>query len=304
MYITGGTLTGDVTDKDSSIRRFLQSKFPNLKPFQADYKARSGGLIVEGSTASASDIGTAMDLMIRSLIEPDDVPASALAMFPFNPDYQAGVITLAATVSRAVGESQAGQVEFARAVWGLALCVAAHRAGAAFAPFVPDLVHNGLFDAETMMGQASDEAVAELVSLRGLAERSLLPELKAPFHLGPQFDLSVVGPAQRIAAEADLISDGLLLDVKTQLGLKNKAGIRYDVLRPEQLYQLLAYALLDYSDRYAINKLGIYSARYGTLVSWPLDYVMATAAGMTIDLRQARQELWDILQGEIHFKER
>ena len=96
----------------------------------------------------------------------------------------------------------------------------------------------------------------------------------------------------------------ILLDVKTQLGLKNKSGIRYDVARPEQLYQLLAYALLDPSDRYTINKLGFYPARYGTLISWSLDHFMATPAGMSIDFRQARQDLWNIMQGEVHVKGR
>jgi hypothetical protein len=85
--------------------------------------------------------------------------------------------------------------------------------------------------------------------------------LAAPFHLGPEFDASRRdgGPDKRlIAAEADLICNGLLLDIKTKLGTKNtKSGIRSDALAIDDIYQLLAYALMDHSDSYGINSLGI-----------------------------------------------
>lgn len=283
---------------------YLQGRFPNPKPLQTEFRQNAGTLAVNGSAASSSDVGTATDLMIRFLLAPDDVPASALAMFPFNPDFNTEVRNLAAIASRAVREGESGQEPFARAIWGLALCVGAYRAGAAYAPFVPDLVHSGSFDAEVMMLQASSEAVAELIALRHLAEQRLLPRLKAPFHLGPEFDLSQAGPTQRIAAEADLIAGGLLLDIKTQLGLKDKSGKRYDVLRPEQLYQLIAYALLDYSDKYAITHVGIYSARYGTLTAWSLPDLLWRAAGAPVDLQMVRNELWAVMQDELAFRER
>ena len=42
------------------------------------------------------------------------------------------------------------------------------------------------------------------------------------FSLGPTFDPSELGLNRRIAAEADLIAGGLLIDVKTTLSPKNK----------------------------------------------------------------------------------
>ena len=76
--------------------------------------------------------------------------------------------------------------------------------------------------------------------------------------LGPTFEGSLdVG-----GADADMILDGLLVDVKTTTSPKISA---------EMLYQLLGYALLDYPDRYAVREVGVYLSRQGRLVRWPLD---------------------------------
>ena len=146
-----------------------------------------------------------------------------------------------------------------------------------------------------MLAQAPDVARVEIGRLRTLAQQELIPNLGKPFHLGPEFDSSKPGKLQRIAAEADLICDGLLLDIKTQLGVKNSAGVRTDTLDASHIYQLLAYAVLDHSDTYRIDKLGLYSARYGSLVVWPLEYVTSTMAGEPVDFTAARQEIWDML---------
>lgn len=216
---------------------------------------------------------------------------SALILFPFNETYHQIVGELAGLTSQSDNRELA-----ARAAWALALCVSAHRAGAAWAPFVPDLVRNGDFTAEKMLEQADDAAVAELIALRQLSEERLIPKLEGPFSLGPTFDLSELGPSQRIAAEADLIANGLLIDVKTTLAPKGKAGLRPDVLKADNIYQLLGYALLDYSDRYSIDRLGIFSARYGTLTEWPLERVTSLMAGKKFDFSAARQEIWDMMQ--------
>lgn len=76
--------------------------------------------------------------------------------------------------------------------------------------------------------------------------------------LGPTFDGSLdVG-----GADADMILDGLLVDVKTTTAPKITA---------EMLHQLVGYALLDYSDRYAVREVAVYLSRQRRLVRWPLD---------------------------------
>ncbi|MFJ6419223.1 hypothetical protein [Paeniglutamicibacter sp. NPDC091659] len=291
MYNTTGRLSKDVKDPKTSIGQYLRSTFPNVKPLQAEYKALVGDLAIDSMGANAGNVGTALDLIIRLIIEPDETPMSALILFPLNTTYHEVVNELATIVGRSVDNDLA-----ARAAWGLALCVNAYRAGAAWAPLVPDLVYGGEFTVDTMLEQADDAAVMELVALKELSEERLIAKLTGPFSLGPTFDLSKPGPNQRIGAEADLVAGGLLLDIKTILAPKNKAGLRPDVLKPDNVYQLLGYALLDHSNQYNIDRLGIYSARYGTLTEWPLEQVTSLMSGRKFDFPAARQEVWNIMQ--------
>lgn len=291
MYNTTGLLSKDVKDPKTSIGYYLRINFPNAKPLQSEYKTLAGDLVIDSLGANAGNVGTAVDLIVRLVLEPDSTPESALTLFPFNATYHEVVNELAGLVGRS-GDSEIA----ARAAWALALCVSAYRAGAAWAPFVPDLVHSNGFTVDRMLEQADDAAVAELVALKELAEERLIPKLTGPLSLGPTFDLSKLGPTQRIAAEADLIAGGLLIDIKTTLAPRNKAGLRPDVLKADNLYQLLGYALLDYSNQYNIDRLGLFSARYGTLTEWSLERVTSLMSGRKFDFPAARQEVWDMMQ--------
>ena len=295
MYRTRGTFSQDLKDANTTLGGYLRSTFPNLKPIQADYKARASVLAVDGAGASPTMIGTAVDLIPRLIAEPDKLPDSAAQLFPFNDGYHeelAGLVELANDVDR---EKQA------RAAWGLALCVSAFRAGAAIAPRIPDLVRSREFSASLMMTEAPREAVSELMALRELIEVRLMQRLAPETVFGPLFDLSKPGDGQRIAAEADLISGGMLIDVKSNLAPKTKAGDRPDVLKPEHILQLLGYALLDHSDTYEITRVAIYSARYGSLTDWPLDHAAEIAAGRPVDFAAERQRVWDLMQEDIEF---
>lgn len=291
MFNTTGFLSKDVSDPKTSIGQYLRTNFPNMKPLQAEYKALAGDLIIDSMGANAGNVGTAVDLIVRLILEPDETPMSALILYPFNTTYHQVVHELAGLA----GQSDDHELA-ARAAWALALCVSAHRAGPAWAPFVPNLVQTGGFTVDTMLEQADDAAVSELIALRELSEERLIPTLTGPFSLGPTFDLSEHGPNRRIAAEADLIANGSLIDIKTTLAPKNKAGLRPDVLKPNNVYQILGYALLDYSNQYDIHRVGIFSARYGVLAEWPLEHVTSLTSGGRFDLPAARQEIWDMMQ--------
>lgn len=293
MYNTTGFFSRDVKDPKTSMGHYLRTAFPNIKPLQVEYKTLAGDLAVDSFGANAATVGTAMDLLVRFILDPDDTPMSAIILFPYNETYRQIVHELASLA----GHSDDPELA-ARAAWALALCVSSYRAGLERAPFVPDLVRSGGFTVDIMLGQADEAAVAELLALKKLAEECFIPNLTGPFSLGPTFDLSEPGPDQRVAAEADLIANGLLIDVKTTLAPKNKAGLRPEVLKAENIYQLLGYALLDYSNRYNIDRIGIYSARYGTLATWALEEVMTLTAGHHFDLNAGRQKVWDMMQQE------
>lgn len=56
---------------------------------------------------------------------------------------------------------------------------------------------------------------------------------------------------------ADLIADGLLIDLKTNLGDKRADGTRQASLDATTVYQILGYLLLDFADGFAIDYLGL-----------------------------------------------
>ena len=82
--------------------------------------------------------------------------------------------------------------------------------------------------------------------------------LSLPCSLNPTFD----GSRDVGGADADLIVDGALIDIKTTIEPK---------IRNEWLWQLLGYVLLDYSNRQGIDKVGMYLARQGLLFQWDLE---------------------------------
>lgn len=56
----------------------------------------------------------------------------------------------------------------------------------------------------------------------------------------------------------------VLLDVKTVMSVRDPARVG------RWLWQLLGYAWLDPTDRYRIRAAGLYLARHGLLLAWPL----------------------------------
>lgn len=82
------------------------------------------------------------------------------------------------------------------------------------------------------------------------------------------------------AADCDLIVDGLLIETKV-LAQPTQLPIRI-------VHQLLGYTLLDYHDRYRIDRIGIYAARVPALVHWPLEQVL-DQLGATAALPELRQ---------------
>ena len=120
-----------------------------------------------------------------------------------------------------------------------------------------------------------------------VARDKLVPAVTArggPLWLGPVFDGS-----QWVAADADIIAAGLLIDVKTGAGTKRKDGSRYNGLDKQTLYQLLGYLLFDFSDTYGIKEVGLYAARYGQLTTWPVVDLLQELAAEPVTLADLRK---------------
>jgi hypothetical protein len=114
--------------------------------------------------------------------------------------------------------------------------------------------------------------LAGLVRLWREGSRDALPSGAI---LNPTFD----GSAWIGGADADLIVDGCLLEIKTS----TKTGWSSEWIR-----QLLGYVLLDLSDQHGIESVGLYLARQGLLLRWPLPELLWELAGEPVDLETWR----------------
>lgn len=285
-------LSAALRDRRSPLRGYLDRTFPAVRAVQADYRSRIGPIVVPSAGASPALVGVAFDLGVRIRLEPDRVPEIATIAFSAMPHRQAVIRRIGDDAGRCV---RTGDVEgFARACWALALCVQVYRDGG----IGPDsalyrLVRADRFTVPDLESVASGAAVTELVRLDELARGRLVPHLRRPWHLGPTFDASAL-----CAADADLIADHLLIDIKTRLGPADpRTGIRSDRLPSADIRQLVSYALFDTSDRYGVRAIGIYSARYGELVTWPLGEILDLLAGRPVDLPRERAEIRRLLGG-------
>lgn len=163
-----------------------------------------------------------------------------------------------------------------------------------------------LFNIKTIEGEpiylprsTEEDAFQDANDLLSLAEPSWLddmrqlswrfydgfsPLLELPHTLNPTFD----GSKDVGGADADLIVDGTLIDIKTSI----RPQITVKFIR-----ELLGYTLLDYSDRYHIDSIGLYMSRQGILFKWSLDEVIADLCPgpppSIAELRAKFQELMD-----------
>ena len=112
--------------------------------------------------------------------------------------------------------------------------------------------------------------------------------LSLPHSLNPTFDGSLdVG-----GADADLIVNGTLIDIKTTKERR---------IRPDWIQQLLGYVLLDYSDHHRINSIGLYMARQGIFFQWDLEEAMrGLCLGEPPSIEELRNEFERIVTATTH----
>jgi hypothetical protein len=76
-----------------------------------------------------------------------------------------------------------------------------------------------------------------------------------------------------VKADADFITDGLLIDCK--------AITRPHRLGQEEVLQLAGYLLLDYDNRYDIREVAFYLTRQGALICWTVPEFLSTLGART-----------------------
>lgn len=148
----------------------------------------------------------------------------------------------------------------ARYCWGLSLYEQVYRSGE---------IHERLeisVTADALLSSAPQQAIQDLCHLARTFYERYHDLVQLPSVLNPSF----VGSRDVDGADADLIVDRCLIDIKAT---KNPR------LEKLWLYQLLGYTLLDYQNRYDIDRVGIYYARQATLVAWDLNELITTLRG-------------------------
>jgi hypothetical protein len=141
----------------------------------------------------------------------------------------------------------------------------------------------GLADAspERLLASVPAATVDDLVALtRVLAGEggSQLMRLGSPALVAPVF--------VEHWAEGDLALGGTLLDCKVT---------KYADFKLDAFHQVVAYLLLDHGDWYQLDAVGIYLARQGRLIRWPVHQILKATDDPRVTLADLRQEFADLL---------
>lgn len=316
------SLTSELDRPGGLLGRYLRERFPLLRLVQGPYREAAAALVPllppEGARIAYGTVGTAFDWRVRFLLHPQpDLRLAFLGAGLLGRRWMAlagelagevgGSLHLrlggsgpgaAAAATPATAPAAGGPVDrerLVRACYALALFTEVLRAGPL--PGSPLGLLPATATVDDLLALAGDGEVVDLLALTEAARESLLPAVAirgGPLRLGPTF----AGSLEVGGADADLIAGGLLLELKVQLGDKTKDGRRCSLER-RTLFELLGYLLLDYDDAYQVDTLGVYSARWRYLVTWPVGELLAELAGGPVDLAEERAAFAALIRAEV-----
>jgi hypothetical protein len=302
-------LTYEVKDPHSPVSVWLRTTFPEFKEVQSAFRVAAGPQqVVMPAGVMPGTQGAAIDWWLRMLADSAisiDLPLEGLRS-QRAPCMRAGtelLLELGGSTDRGratVGAMQparfAGRPDewWARVCYALALLVELYRATVVENSRLMRLTASSR--AADLLALASDAEVGDLIAMRDLARHRLLPGLPVgPVTSGMTFDGS-----EDLNADADLIAGGMLIDFKAGQGGRPRAdGTRAASLARTDIDQLLGYALMDYSDTFALHTVAIYAVRFGYLASWPITRLGAQMAGRPVDLARLREEFARVLRGPL-----
>lgn len=278
------TLTGLLNNGKSHLSRYMADTFPNHLPLRQSIRAAAGDIRqTPGAGRDGSGLGSAFDVMAAVVVdsEPFSVSNSSM-MWTKN---HAALAHFASTQANASVATRAQDADFYRSVWVLGMLVSSIRSVQSYMSSpLTEVLRRGrdLDDVLYALGDGfiPPAGISELRTLDEIATTELYPHLKAPAHFQPWLGNDYV------QAQADAIAGGMLLDMKADRGTLNSAG-RPSYLPPTKtIYQLVCYGLLstEHVEEYGVvASLGIYAARYGSLITWPLQELLDELAGKPVD---------------------
>ncbi|MEV3926955.1 hypothetical protein [Actinomadura coerulea] len=315
------SLTQGLMSPRTPLRRFLDRELSaGVRRVRATYQSRlpASPLILprEGVGYEAGAIGTAIDQRLR-LAFTTDVPVDAATLLGVKGCAAAAADRRASRTACALAET--GQ----NMVTELAANVAKMRLDDRRQPMLrPDDQEQHLArlllaaawyavkwrnpfafrDTPLCKAARAQPATFDLDALLAVPHRDLVDDLLAQLHRagdGPLDGLRAAttpgrcrpGPtfegSAHLAADADLIAEGLLLDFKSTRRIHD--------FRLPAILQLLGYVLLDLSDTYRIDSVGVYLTRAGGLVTWPLQEYLDLLGARRRDLPVLRAAFAQLL---------
>lgn len=306
------SLTSELRRKDSPVRRFLHETFPHTRgPLAACRAALRAPLVadlpVDAHRGAYSQVGMAMDYRIRYHFA--STPAREFVAFPgallvIRPGEvqlpppaiaRAALIREDSTLTRACVAGFFGALDrvvdviaphrrrldeaeertLGRFCLVLAAFESAFRNFRAWPP--PYLGGARPASAPELLALVPDDWVEDAAALGSAFTDGYSAWHGTPATLNPKFAGSIdIG-----GADADLITDGCLWEIKTT----KQRGAQGEWLR-----QLLGYVLLDYEDEHAIDRVGLLLPRHGTRFDWPVSELIAELSGRDdLDLPTLRE---------------
>jgi hypothetical protein len=273
------SLTSHLIDPGSPIGQFLRAQFKNTQAVigEANSKLKNVESILPSSRQSYpyGMVGMAMDYRLRYYFA--DTPVNDLVAYkgamrfvsqvaPFYVELVEGIFD---GLARVVGEIRPvdrlldidAESLLSRHCFALALFEEVYRSGRV-PDLMPDLLTIPTIEncISELLAVADDAWIDEMCRMSRLFYERCQHLLTKPFVLNPTFP----GSADVGNADADLVVDGCLLDVKASINAR---------LDPQWLRQLAGFALLDYGDALSLRSVGIYMARQGVLLTWPLGHL-------------------------------
>ena len=310
------SLTSHLKQPQSPVRRFLLESFPNTGALVGQARKQLIGIptIRPDGSIPYGTIGTALDYRLRyyfALTPIQELVAwEGAAQLCGRPRVLSDGVAISNYIPNEEGEPMLSQElidEFFTGLAGLLDCVQpprkkleihqeeliarycivlalfeeVFRAHVAKSP-----LYNRRYDTVTeLLAITQPHWLTDLCNLSWLFYDRFSYLLASPAVLNPIFD----GSKDIGGADADLILDGYLLDIKTTLNPR---------VDPQWLYQLIGYVLLDFSDSFQLQGVGLYLARQGLLLKWPLyELIQAVTGGRAASLMELRSRFRELLQG-------
>lgn len=289
------SLTGELRDPNSPLRQFMYERLPNRRAITADLRPGDHPPLVRSGVrrGPSGTLGAAFEYALRLWFDPHHVPT--VALLGAESSDRLIVVRDVLQVAQAAAEdwerSESPPESLLRACWGLALFTEAGRVGFGFVTPLVDLERFGDLTASGVLRILNQEFEDTMRALLSVAADGFSPLRAEPSHvaLGPTFAASTL-----CAADADMIIDGCLWEIKTGIGDRRRERI---YIEATDLYQMAGYVLFDTPDFFRIDRIGLYQARFGRVLTWSVeDYFSALASG-PVDLKSLRSDLWRLLGG-------